>query len=353
MTSIGSRSRPSRGRRADGDPGRDLRDDRRDPQAGREAERQRRPERDRRRRCRLTNRGTPCAFSRATACGVTRDARRRCNESTRRETEGHELRSSRALDSLPPSFDATVAALHRVAERVVSPARKPRRTRSRWQPTPGGFGTPAFEHGGLRSRSAWRERSWSTSRRRRGATSAAHARSSVARRIVADLCRRTPPRATSRSTSIPRRPRARRVAMRSAPRCSMQLATTAASDDAHAGPALARALRPRDRARSGAAGGARTTASRPATSTHPEPYAYVGPWTAEVAASCGRRPASRRRADLRRAAGGAGPATRGARLLRHAQARTRRDARSRHERQRITRVEWHRVLAAASCRRAA
>ena len=53
---------------------------------------------------------------------------------------------------------------------------------------------------------------------------------------------------------------------------------------AHAGPAVARALRHRDRAgRRSRPAGAPTTASRPATSSTPEPYAYVGPWTAEVA----------------------------------------------------------------------
>ena len=52
------------------------------------------------------------------------------------------------LRPLPSTFPATVAALHRVAERIVSPARKPDREIS-LEATPGGFGTPVFEHEGV------------------------------------------------------------------------------------------------------------------------------------------------------------------------------------------------------------
>jgi hypothetical protein len=51
------------------------------------------------------------------------------------------------LRPLPSTFQETVAALHRVAERIVSPARKPDREIS-LEATPGGFGTPVFEHEG-------------------------------------------------------------------------------------------------------------------------------------------------------------------------------------------------------------
>ena len=47
-----------------------------------------------------------------------------------------------ASTSLPPTFVATVASLHRVAEQIVSPARKPDVEIS-LQATPGGYGTPA------------------------------------------------------------------------------------------------------------------------------------------------------------------------------------------------------------------
>jgi hypothetical protein len=51
------------------------------------------------------------------------------------------------LAPLPASFAATVAALHRVAGEVVAPARKPDNEIA-LQATPGGFGTPPFEHDG-------------------------------------------------------------------------------------------------------------------------------------------------------------------------------------------------------------
>lgn len=52
------------------------------------------------------------------------------------------------LTPLPPSFAATRRALHRVAEEIVAPARKPDNEIS-LRATPGGFGTPPFEHDGL------------------------------------------------------------------------------------------------------------------------------------------------------------------------------------------------------------
>jgi hypothetical protein len=51
------------------------------------------------------------------------------------------------LEPLPPSFASTVTALHRVAEAVVAPARKPDNEIA-LDATPGGFGTPEFEYRG-------------------------------------------------------------------------------------------------------------------------------------------------------------------------------------------------------------
>ncbi len=51
------------------------------------------------------------------------------------------------LRPLPSTFRTTVASLHRVAERIVSPARRPAPEIS-LEATPGGFGTPIFENGG-------------------------------------------------------------------------------------------------------------------------------------------------------------------------------------------------------------
>ncbi len=54
-----------------------------------------------------------------------------------------------SLQPLPATFAATVAALHRVAEEVVSPARKPDNEIA-LEATPGGFGTPVFDDDGAR-----------------------------------------------------------------------------------------------------------------------------------------------------------------------------------------------------------
>lgn len=51
------------------------------------------------------------------------------------------------LKPLPSSFEATVAALHRVAAEIVAPARKPDNEIA-LRATPGGFGTPPFEFEG-------------------------------------------------------------------------------------------------------------------------------------------------------------------------------------------------------------
>jgi hypothetical protein len=52
------------------------------------------------------------------------------------------------LQLLPPAFGATVAALHSVAEQIVAPARKPANEIA-LEATPGGFGTPPFDHDGV------------------------------------------------------------------------------------------------------------------------------------------------------------------------------------------------------------
>ena len=55
-----------------------------------------------------------------------------------------------SLPTLPTAFPATRVALHRVAVRLVAPARKPHNEIA-LQPLPGGFGTPPFEFGGRRT----------------------------------------------------------------------------------------------------------------------------------------------------------------------------------------------------------
>jgi hypothetical protein len=53
------------------------------------------------------------------------------------------------LRPLPETFPATVEALHRVAELIVAPARKPDKEIA-LEATPAGFGTPWFEYDGAR-----------------------------------------------------------------------------------------------------------------------------------------------------------------------------------------------------------
>src|SRR3954454_25190142 len=55
--------------------------------------------------------------------------------------------SGSPLPPFPATFRATVAALHRVAEEIVAPARKPDNEIALYA-TPGGFGTPVFEYDG-------------------------------------------------------------------------------------------------------------------------------------------------------------------------------------------------------------
>jgi hypothetical protein len=55
--------------------------------------------------------------------------------------------SNHSLAPLPGSYAAGRLGLHRVAEQIVAPARKPDNEIA-LQATPGGFGTPSFAHGG-------------------------------------------------------------------------------------------------------------------------------------------------------------------------------------------------------------
>jgi hypothetical protein len=55
------------------------------------------------------------------------------------------------LAPLPEDFATTVASLHRVAEEIVAPARKPENEIA-LEPAPEGFGTPHFEFGGTHLR---------------------------------------------------------------------------------------------------------------------------------------------------------------------------------------------------------
>ncbi len=55
------------------------------------------------------------------------------------------------LEPLPPTFPSTVQSLHEVAAELLAPARKPQHEIA-LEATPGGFGTPCFEFDGVRRR---------------------------------------------------------------------------------------------------------------------------------------------------------------------------------------------------------
>lgn len=199
------------------------------------------------------------------------------------------------LRSLPDTFATTVTGLHRVAEQIVAPARKPDNEIA-LQATPGGFGTPVFEFSGqlqqvrvdgielVRLRDALERRAPLTSLR-------------TARRLVADL--------------LPDRP------LNTAPLGVEASAAARLGDWFAFGAAIL-----------GEIADATATAVRlwpehfdiaiemgdadsgrranygfsPGDEHHCEPYAYVGPWSAEVSGplwnASGFRGAELRYADL-------------------------------------------------------
>jgi hypothetical protein len=160
---------------------------------------------------------------------------------------------SSRLPPLPDGFRATVAGLHRVAEDVVAPARKPDNEIA-LEATPGGFGTPVFE--------------WEGSTHQ-------------IRVEGAELVREVDGREQRESLEV-------------------DLAAAAALADWYAfGAAVLERLvadaRPEDAATApilwpehfdiaielgSEAGGRRANyGASPGDESHPEPYAYVGPWT--------------------------------------------------------------------------
>ena len=161
------------------------------------------------------------------------------------------------LQPLPPGFATSVAELHRVAEEVVSPARKPDNEIA-LEATPGGFGTPEFE--------------WDGSRRqiRVDGAELVYSADGEERREPLDV---DPAAAT-------------RLADWYALGADVlgQLVADAAAEDA-ASPVR---LWPEHfdiaiELGEERAGRRANYGFSPGDEDHPEPYAYVGPWTAEVA----------------------------------------------------------------------
>jgi hypothetical protein len=174
------------------------------------------------------------------------------------------------LQPLPPSFAATVAALHRVAEEIVAPARKPDNEIA-LEATPGGFGTPPFDHEGVTQqvRVEGAELVHETDgRERRAALTSLE----DARRLVAGL---VPHSLSAEPLDID--PEA---AARLADWYAFGAAMLGEIADETATPVR---LWPEHFDMAIEMGSERANYGfSPGDEHHPEPYAYVGPWSAEV-----------------------------------------------------------------------
>jgi hypothetical protein len=187
-----------------------------------------------------------------------------------------------ALQPLPPAFGTTVAALHRVAEQVVAPARKPDNEIA-LAATPGGFGTPVFDHAGARQQvrveGAELVHRVDDEERRAPLTSLGEARQLVAELLPAGDAPSGEPLDVDPDAAA-------RLADWYAFGAAIleQLVAGAAAADAATPVRLWPehfdiAIELGDEQ----AGGRANYGFSPGDEQHPEPYAYVGPWTAEVA----------------------------------------------------------------------
>ena len=189
---------------------------------------------------------------------------------------------SARLSPLPDGFAATVAALHRVAEELVAPARKPDNEIS-LRATPGGFGTPKFEFEGAshQVRVVGDELVHSIDGEQRGAPLTSLESASAA---VADLL---PPGTELSDEALEIDPTASRALgdlYGFAAEALAQLVDRAEPEDEatiprlwpeHFDIAIELGSEPRGlRANYGLS---------PGDSDHDEPYLYVGPWSAEAA----------------------------------------------------------------------
>ncbi|MGE5407369.1 MAG: hypothetical protein ACM3NV_02040 [Syntrophothermus sp.] len=183
------------------------------------------------------------------------------------------------LAPLPAEFATTVASLHRVAEEILAPARKPDNEIS-LRATPGGFGTPEFVHGGVRQRV--RVEGDELVREARGEARRTRLTSlAVAAELVADLLPAAPgdePLAVDREASL-----ALGSVYELGAAVLGQLADEAADDDEPTQPRLWPEHFDIAIELGSEADGVRANYGvSPGDDDHPEPYLYVGPWTAEV-----------------------------------------------------------------------
>jgi hypothetical protein len=185
------------------------------------------------------------------------------------------------LIPLPETFGPTVGSLHRVAEVLVAPARKPDNEIA-LEAAPGGFGTPEFEFGGTRQRvrveGAELIRSIDGEERRAALTTLAEAGS-----IISDLL---PP-----GTEFDNEPlgvdRTASLALGEwyglGATVLARLVSVAAPGDAATPPKLWPEHFDIAIELGSEADGVRANYGlSPGDQNHPEPYVYVGPWTAAV-----------------------------------------------------------------------
>ena len=186
------------------------------------------------------------------------------------------------LKPLPESFAATRDALHRVAEQLVAPARKPHNEIALRQ-TPGGFGTPPFEFEGERiqvlTEGGDLVLALNGEERRAELTSLADAGTLLGPGLLPD--------------GVPKDPSPLGVDPAAAQRLGDFYAFAAETLEAVkvTMPPGAEASEPNlwpehfdiaFEAGSEAAGQRANYGASPGDDDHPEPYLYVGPWTAEV-----------------------------------------------------------------------
>jgi hypothetical protein len=187
----------------------------------------------------------------------------------------------RELDSLPSSFAATRSSLHRVAERIVAAARKPDNEIA-LAATPGGFGTPPFEFEGrlqrVRVERGELVRELGEEERRAPLTTLQDAAT-----LVADLL---PADAELGSGPLDVDPEAARILGQWYALGAAVLGELVAGADPGDDPSPLN-LWPEHfdlavEIGSEADGVRANYGFSPGDDQHPEPYLYVGPWTAEV-----------------------------------------------------------------------
>ena len=166
------------------------------------------------------------------------------------------------LQALPPGFASTVDALHRVAEQIVAPARKPDNEIA-LEATPGGFGTPEFDYKGQRRQVRVEGSELVDGRRRAALTTLEDARA-----LVADLVPRGPLSADPLHVDA-------EASARLADWYAFGVDILAAFADRAASPVR---LWP-EHFDIAIEMGEVTYGFSPGDEHHPEPYAYVGPWT--------------------------------------------------------------------------